>query len=1338
PLAAAAAPADAPDPGRIAYAGEGTHHSVHTVADGGSLSPLLPVGTAGNDCQPAARGDDLVWVSDRSGQGEGIYRRTGDGPATLLHTRSGWRLADPVLSPDRQWVAFVSWPNDPGDGLPATRYRCDDRRGRVGTDARPGVWVVRTDGTGLRPVAEDADTPDWSPDGTQLLYTHGPDAFRVPAAGGTPVRVSPPGDTARYPVWEPGGKDRIAYLSPVGDGEGEGDGEGDGNGNYEVVTVPAGAGGATPPTVLAVADPGEGGRLDLAWRPDAGRLLALVGEPYLVDPAAPCRGCPGTPLFDPDQFVPFEMHNVAWYTPAGARPGPLVAGADWEESNIERQRAGLPLDRVQLRAAQGREYGFADPAYAPDARRMAFVRLLGGFLRQAPDLPGRGTVRAPTAIAAPSQGPEIMIGEVEGLAQARSLTYQGMNQGENQSRPAWSPDGTRLAFARRPASTAANPYPRSEIAVVDVSGAPAQWKLLATVARRAEGGMTCRSDDLEPAWSADGTRLAFSRWSECTPVPVPVPAPPGSGGGTSDGSSAPPREGPPTPYADRHIWTANAADGQGQFDVTGAQCGAQCAVIDQRPAYDPRGTDLAFVRQAHYVDISVHAADPAAASGPAASGSAASGPAAAAPTATAGVAAPVGAEAATASLATSEPSMLLLAAADGRSCRRLLPRGTGCPLTVPERPAGQPYADPDSPAWAPGGHRLAVDVRLVARTSGDRRLLVIDPDNDGGPDDHTEFFPGTTGAGQTGPTWEPSTDLHLELTAPEPSLLLDATGKLVLDVRNDGIAPSPRTRVRFTLPAGLTATGPPVPGQGTCTAALVCELGALAAAGGRTRVEIAVKAAALGTHEARADAETALPDHRPADNGATTRITVVVPDLATTATATPAELRIDERTTVEFTVRNSGTAPAENSVLRTTVPAGLTLVTGTACPADGCPLGTLKPGEEKKLTWVYTAAEGLTGTLEGRAVTSTRGGADGNPDNDRAAVDLTFVDPRRPDPAVTVTATPAVLSTGEPSTVTYKVTNLGDAPAKGVTLIPVLPAGMTVLSADPPCPAEGCALGDLAPGASVTVTRVVSSATARTGTATGTVATTGPDGNPANNTASATLVVTDRPPPPPVLYADPAVAVTATPPVAYTGGRITAEITVRNTGALTATGLTLRVTVPPGLAVVSATRPDCETPGGCALPDLTGGQVSAVRLELAAGPALTGAVTGSVTTTGPDAFPRNNTASAPVTVRRPTLELSPPLGPPGSVTQAHGSQFPPGAPVDLRWSRGVTVASAPVVAAADGTFSAPVLILVQDTLGERELTATHAGGAPPLYSPVSAPYLVVPGVLQPSDFQWRR
>lgn len=117
------------------------------------------------------------------------------------------------------------------------------------------------------------------------------------------------------------------------------------------------------------------------------------------------------------------------------------------------------------------------------------------------------------------------------------------------------------------------------------------------------------------------------------------------------------------------------------------------------------------------------------------------------------------------------------------------------------------------------------------------------------------------------------------------------------------------------------------------------------------------------------------------------------------------------------------------------------------------------------------------------------------------------------------------------------------------------------------------------------------------------------------------------------------------------------------------------------------------------------------------GPTTTIAPT--TTTIRPDV----STTSTTAPVAAAELFVEPALGPPGFVTSVRGVGYPPG-PVTVRWTGGVGQVTA--TAAADGTFSVPLLVLPNDRLGQRSVVA-EAG-------PVSLerPFLVVPGTVQPS------
>jgi hypothetical protein len=118
-----------------------------------------------------------------------------------------------------------------------------------------------------------------------------------------------------------------------------------------------------------------------------------------------------------------------------------------------------------------------------------------------------------------------------------------------------------------------------------------------------------------------------------------------------------------------------------------------------------------------------------------------------------------------------------------------------------------------------------------------------------------------------------------------------------------------------------------------------------------------------------------------------------------------------------------------------------------------------------------------------------------------------------------------------------------------------------------------------------------------------------------------------------------------------------------------------------------------------------------------------------------------NTRTAKTTLRvpcfNPILKLVPDLGPPGIVTTALGTGFPPGVPVDFAWTIGVlSPGVATVVTAPDGTFTFEILIFPHDTIGARQLVATHDPKSQ-VFADAKADFLVVPGSVQPNDFSWR-
>jgi WD40-like Beta Propeller Repeat len=100
----------------------------------------------------------------------------------------------------------------------------------------------------------------------------------------------------------------------------------------------------------------------------------------------------------------------------------------------------------------------------------------------------------------------------------------------------------------------------------------------------------------------------------------------------------------------------------------------------------------------------------------------------------------------------------------------------------------------------------------------------------------------------------------------------------------------------------------------------------------------------------------------------------------------------------------------------------------------------------------------------------------------------------------------------------------------------------------------------------------------------------------------------------------------------------------------------------------------------------------------------------------------------------PTLVAKPPLAPPGAVSQVTGTGFPAGKVVVLTLD--LMPGQVSVTAAADGTFTVPLVIFPHTQYGKRQLHATVQGVPTPIV--VSIDFLVVPGSLQPPDFAERR
>ena len=210
---------------------------------------------------------------------------------------------------------------------------------------------------------------------------------------------------------------------------------------------------------------------------------------------------------------------------------------------------------------------------------------------------------------------------------------------------------------------------------------------------------------------------------------------------------------------------------------------------------------------------------------------------------------------------------------------------------------------------------------------------------------------------------------------------------------------------------------------------------------------------------------------------------------------------------------------------------------------------------------------------------------------------------------------------------------------------------------------------------------------------------------------------------------------------AYVGGEdIVVTFVVRNTSPRAATNVFLSPTLPAELAPPSRADPRCDTAAlVCRLGTLGVGDQTTVTIALAARAAVVGAVTGRVTAmVGTDRPPITRQTSMPLVVRQPTLTVTPAIGPPGFVTRAVGTDFPPGAVVRLTWEKGITATPDTVVVGPDGTFRTHKLIMRKDPLGPRMLRAELVSGRRFAAVRSERAFLVVPRHLAPPLFGARR
>ena len=329
-----------------------------------------------------------------------------------------------------------------------------------------------------------------------------------------------------------------------------------------------------------------------------------------------------------------------------------------------------------------------------------------------------------------------------------------------------------------------------------------------------------------------------------------------------------------------------------------------------------------------------------------------------------------------------------------------------------------------------------------------------------------------------------------------------------------------------------------------------------------------------------------------------------VADLSLVKTA-PATVDQDEQFDYTLGVQNAGPDTATDAVVTDDLPAGVQFVSADAGCGElagtvTCQLGDVASGATAVRTITVRAVD--AGDVANSATVSSATG-DPTPANDSATANTTVAPVA--DLRLAKTADRSALLRDDQVTYTLTVVNDGPSDAPNVSVTDTLPAGAQFVSASAGCTGTStvlCDLGTIADGASSSVTITVTAIAEGDLLNTATVASGITDPDPADDSASVTVLVGPT--------TDLSIVKTG-PATVAAGGQLTYTLTARNDGPSAATGVVVTDQLPAGMTYVgsAASQGGCSVSGGdvtCALGGLANGATATVTVTAQAAFALAG------------------------------------------------------------------------------------------------------------------------------------
>ncbi len=435
---------------------------------------------------------------------------------------------------------------------------------------------------------------------------------------------------------------------------------------------------------------------------------------------------------------------------------------------------------------------------------------------------------------------------------------------------------------------------------------------------------------------------------------------------------------------------------------------------------------------------------------------------------------------------------------------------------------------------------------------------------------HDSNTSNNTGSADTSVISTPTANLSAALQSSKISSTVGSNVTFTATIANAGNITAQNAKGTLTIPDGTTVVT--VPGSCTIGAAVVCSAGPLAS-GASQAFDVVLTLNTTGTKSSTFTVTSDTADSDSSNNQATASVAATprTSDLGVLVATSRTSVLTGEPFTIQVTVSASGpdtvdsvlTGPFASSLQPVTIDAHCSVTGSTiTCPA------TMPPASNVTYSFSFKATEASTYLT---TFTVTTADLDPNPANDKGTSTVTATVPvTSADLAVSGQA-PLAARTNALITYTFTVENRGPADASNVVFAFTPPPSATIDSFTPPS-AMTCQQTSVLTCTAATMTNGTHAAIAaivRTGPAGGSqgvaranVTSGSPEPDPTNNDASLVTYLAGSPF---ALYTDPAAVQDVQ------GYAIAFTIRLLNTGSTPLQNVDLQDTLPPGMAVISAT-----------------------------------------------------------------------------------------------------------------------------------------------------------------------